>query len=192
MNKNDLKIYILLSILPLIYLTNTLEIAIFIGLVYVLLALILFAAGLLINKFSEGRLRLYSYIILAGAIITSTMFILNTYFTLNQFIGIYLSITLLLLPKFTGDKFKDISITNQLFMVVTGFITLIVIGLLREVLATGALSLPNFGVDSLELFDSKYAITILKDNSGGFILSGFIFAIIYAIPFNKEDNVDVI
>lgn len=83
MNKNNLKLFILLSILLFIYLVNILEIVFFMGLVYVVLVFIIYVGGLLINKFSEGRMCFYVYILLIVLIVIIIMIVLGIYFLLN-------------------------------------------------------------------------------------------------------------
>ena len=192
MLRNDLKPYILLSILPLVYLANTLETALFMGLVYVLLALVIYFAGILIEKFSEGRIKLYIYIILAAALITVTMTVLTTYFTLNQFMGIYLALTLFVLPQLKSDALSKEKVLPYVLMIGVGFVLLLVIGFLREFLGTGSITLLAFGVETVQVFDRAYAIAILNNASGGFILAGFIFAAVQAISFEKVGGEDVV
>lgn len=192
MLRNELKPYILLSILPLVYLANTLETALFMGLVYVLLALVVYFSGRLIDKFSEGRIKLYIYIILAAGLITVTMTILNTYFTLNQFMGIYLALTLFVLPQLKSDALSNEKVLPYIFMIGVGFILLLVIGFLREFLGTGSITLLAFGVETVQVFSREYAIAILNNASGGFILAGFIFAAVQAISFERVGDKDVV
>ncbi|HHX76693.1 MAG TPA: hypothetical protein GX698_04870 [Acholeplasmataceae bacterium] len=192
MNKNNLKPYILLSILPLVYLSNTLEIALFMGITFIMLAAIVYGAGLLIDKFSVGRMRLYTYILLVAVVITMTMTILNTYFSLNQFMGIYLALTIFTIPQLKAETSEIQKPMDYLWVILISFVALILIGFLREFLGTGSITLAAFGVDTIQVFASRFGIGILKDNSGGFILAGFVFAIIQAIPFVKEEPTDVV
>lgn len=192
MNKNNLKPYILLSILPLVYLSNTLEIALFMGITFIMLAAIVYGAGLLIDKFSVGRMRLYTYILLVAVVITMTMTILNTYFSLNQFMGIYLALTIFTIPQLKAETSEIQKPMDYLWVMLISFVALILIGFLREFLGTGSITLAAFGVDTIQVFASRFGIGILKDNSGGFILAGFVFAIIQAIPFVKEEPTDVV
>lgn len=192
MNKNNLKPYILLSILPLVYLSNTLEIALFMGITFIVLAAIVYGAGLLIDKFSVGRMRLYTYILLVAVVITMTMTILNTYFSLNQFMGIYLALTIFTIPQLKAETSEIQKPMDYVWVMLISFVALILIGFLREFLGTGSITLAAFGVDTIQLFASRFGIGILKDNSGGFILAGFVFAIIQAIPFVKEEPTDVV
>lgn len=192
MLRNDLKPYILLSILPLVYLANTLETALFMGLVYMLLALVIYFAGSLIERFSEGRIKLYIYIILAAGLITVTMTVLNTYFTLNQFMGIYLALTLFVLPQLKADALSKEKALPYVLMIGLGFVLLLVIGFLREFLGTGSITLLAFGIDTVQVFSREYAIAILNNASGGFILAGFIFAAVQAISFERVGDKDVI
>jgi len=192
MNKNNLKPYILLSILPLVYLSNTLEIALFMGITFIMLAAIVYGAGLLIDKFSVGRMRLYTYILLVAVVITMTMTILNTYFSLNQFMGIYLALTIFTIPQLKAQTSEIQKPMDYLWVMLISFVALILIGFLREFLGTGSITLAAFGVDTIQVFASRFGIGILKDNSGGFILAGFVFAIIQAIPFVKEEPTDVV
>ncbi len=192
MNKNNLKPYILLSILPLVYLSNTLEIALFMGITFIMLAAIVYGAGLLIDKFSVGRMRLYTYILLVAVVITMTMTILNTYFSLNQFMGIYLALTIFTIPQLKAQTSEIQKPMDYLWVMLISFVALILIGFLREFLGTGSITLAAFGVDTIQVFASRFGIGILKDNSGGFILAGFVFAIIQAIPFVKEEPTNVV
>lgn len=192
MNKNNLKPYILLSILPLVYLSNTLESALFMGITFIVLAAIVYGAGLLIDKFSVGRMRLYTYILLVAVVITMTMTILNTYFSLNQFMGIYLALTIFTIPQLKAETSEIQKPMDYVWVMLISFVALILIGFLREFLGTGSITLAAFGVDTIQLFASRFGIGILKDNSGGFILAGFVFAIIQAIPFVKEEPTDVV
>lgn len=192
MNKNNLKPYILLSILPLVYLSNTLEIALFMGITFIMLAAIVYGAGLLIDKFSVGRMRLYTYILLVAVVITMTMTILNTYFSLNQFMGIYLALTIFTIPQLKAETSEIQKPMDYVWVMLISFVALILIGFLREFLGTGSITLAAFGVDTIQVFASRFGIGILKDNSGGFILAGFVFAIIQAIPFVKEEPTDVV
>lgn len=192
MNKNNLKPYILLSILPLVYLSNTLESALFMGITFIVLAAIVYGAGLLIDKFSVGRMRLYTYILLVAIVITMTMTILNTYFSLNQFMGIYLALTIFTIPQLKAETSEIQKPMDYVWVMLISFVALILIGFLREFLGTGSITLAAFGVDTIQVFASRFGIGILKDNSGGFILAGFVFAIIQAIPFVKEEPTDVV
>lgn len=192
MNKNNLKPYILLSILPLVYLSNTLESALFMGITFIVLAAIVYGAGLLIDKFSVGRMRLYTYILLVAIVITMTMTILSTYFSLNQFMGIYLALTIFTIPQLKAETSEIQKPMDYVWVMLISFVALILIGFLREFLGTGSITLAAFGVDTIQLFASRFGIGILKDNSGGFILAGFVFAIIQAIPFVKEEPTDVV
>jgi electron transport complex protein RnfE len=120
------------------------------------------------------------------------MTVLGTYFSLNQLMGIYLALTIFTIPQLRLETVEDKSILDHGFMILVGFVALVLIGFLREFLGTGSIGLLAFGLDTVQVFDAKFGIAILKDNSGGFILAGFIFAIINAIPFVKEDKADVI
>ncbi|CDR31463.1 hypothetical protein Aocu_13900 [Acholeplasma oculi] len=188
MKRNDLKPFILLSLLPLIYLSTQLSIALWMGLIYSVLTLVVIGLGILIDKYLNGRIRIYTYLILMAAIITITMTILTAYVEINQWIGIYVALTLFLIPTLKEQK-EPISVWNQLFMLGVSLLTLILIGLFREVLSTGAI---NLFESNIQIFDGKYAITFFKDNSGGFILAGFIFAFIQVIPFQREVRNDVV
>lgn len=190
--KNNLKSFVLLSILPLVYLANTLETALFMGFVYILLSVIIYFTGKLINQYANGRGRVYTYIILAASIITVTMTVLNTYFDLNQFMAIYLALTIFILPQLKSKSLNDVNTLESMLMIVSGFIILTIIGFLRECLGTGSISFLAFGMDTIKVFGAEYGISILKDGSGGFIMSGFVFAVFNAIPFTKEDVEDVV
>lgn len=193
MEKHMMKSLVFLSVLPLIYISTSLEIALISGLVLVVLSLIIKGFSLLIVKFTTGRMTVYSYLLVTTAIISLTSIILGTFFNFGQLVPIYLS--LLLFNSYIVDQgtgYRDLSFKNQLIILGVSFLLLIVIGFLREFLGTGSLYLSIFGMNKVQIFNEIYGIAILKENSGGFILSGIVFAVVNAVNFNKEVQKDVV
>lgn len=191
MDKNIYKSFIFLSVLPLIYVSTDFESAFFAGLVLLVISMLIKAASLVVDKYADGMAAIYTYVILTAALISFLSILLNTYFTLNETVGIYLSL-LLFSVGLMHQRTVTVSHKGQLIISVAAFGLLVLIGLLREVLGSGSLTIASFGLSTIELFDSAYAISFLRDSSGGFILAGVVLGLVNAINLNKEVKENVI
>lgn len=188
MNLNT-KHIIALSLIPLIYVLTSLENAIVAGLVLVVVTMIIKLLSLFINNMVEGRFRTYTYMILATALVTVISIILNTYFTTFELVTVYLALIILNIEN-VYEK-KETSVLKQLLISGITFVLIILIGLIRELLGTGTLTLAMFGLETITVFAKEFAIAFLTKNSGGFVVAGFIIAMMNTIDFKKESN-DVI
>ncbi len=193
MEKNMIKSLVFLSVLPLIYIATTLEIALISVLVLVVLSLVVKGLSYVINKFTTERATVYSYLFVAAAMISLTSMILGTYFEFSQLVPVYLSLLLFNVVVIDqGKGYQQLGFKQQIIVLFGALGLLIVIGFLREFLGTGSIGFTAFGMNKVQLFNEIYAIAILKDNSGGFIISGILFAVVNAINFTKEVKADVI
>lgn len=187
--KNLVKSLILLSVLPLIFISKSLEAALISGLVLLVVTMIIKGLSLVVDKFIEGRFRNYTYIVLAAGIISVITIILGTYISTAELFSIYFALIIMNLDIVYNSEEK-ISVVKQLVISSLSLAVLIIIGLLREVLGTGTLTIALFNVEMIQIFDAKYAIGFLQQASGGFVLAGFVFGIINSFEIKKKEVVE--
>lgn len=187
--RNLSKSMILLSILPLIFIATSIEIALISGIVLFVVTMIIKLLSLFVDKFVEGRFRNYTYIVLAAGIITVLTIILGTYISTTQLYSIYFALIIMNLDIVYNPDQK-VNLVNQLIISVLSVVLLVVIGSLREVLGTGMITLSLLDVKEIVLFESKYAFAFLQQASGGFVLSGFVFGIINSINIKEKEVVE--
>lgn len=186
MIKDVYKSLIMLSILPLIYISTSFEMALLAGLVLLVVSLSIKALSLWLGHFVHPRIALYTYILLSAALVTIFTIIYGTFFSTNQLLGIYLSL-ILVNVSVIGNEEEPLEFMKHLWMSLIGFGILLVIGLLREVLGTGSFELSIFGLDAISIFDAEYGIGFLKEASGGYVLAGIIFAVVQGIQFKTKE-----
>lgn len=187
--KQFIKSMILLSILPLIFVAKSFESALIAGVVLLVVTMAIKGLSLLVDKFVEGRFRSYTYIVLSAAIISILTIVLNTYIAQTELYAIYFALIILNVDLVYNAEEK-VSVVKQLIISSLSLVALVIIGLLREVLGTGTLTIALFNVETIQIFASKYAIGFLQQASGGFVLSGFVFGIINSLDFIKVKEVD--
>lgn len=187
--KQFIKSMILLSILPLIFVAKSFESALIAGVVLLVVTMAIKGLSLLVDKFVEGRFRSYTYIVLSAAIISILTIVLNTYIAQTELYAIYFALIILNVDLVYNAEEK-VSVVKQLIISSLSLAALVIIGLLREVLGTGTLTIALFNVETIQIFASKYAIGFLQQASGGFVLSGFVFGIINSLDFIKVKEVD--
>lgn len=187
--KNLIKSSIFLSILPLVIVATSLEIALISGLVLLLVTISIKGLSFVVDKFIEGRFRNYTYIVIAAGLISVLTIILGTYLSSTELFSIYFALIIMNLDLVYNPEEKT-SFVNQLVKSLIALAILIVIGLLREVLGTGTLTISLFNLETIEIFKAKYAFAFLQQVSGGFVLAGFVFGIINSIEFKKKEVVE--
>lgn len=188
MRKIDYKSLVFLSALPLIYVSNTLEKALFVGVILLVVTMAIKGLTLLLNKYVEGRVALYSYLIIGAALLSILTIILNTYFILDEMIAVYLS--LILLNSAIIKKDDEVLVLDQLLVSLASLLILIIIGGLREVLSSGQIEFVSLFTKTFKLFNPRYGITFFKDSSGGFILAGFVFGLFNLINLSAKEDED--
>ncbi len=186
MIKDVYKSMIMLSILPLIYISTSFEMALLAGLVLLVVSVSIKALSLWLGHFVSARIALYTYILLSAAIVTVFTIIYGTYFSTNQLLGIYLSL-ILVNVSVIGNEEQPLEFIKHIWISLSGFGILLVIGLLREVLGSGSFELSIFGLNAVSIFDAEYGITFLKEASGGYVLAGIVFAVVQGIQFKTKE-----
>src|SRR5690554_1772866 len=149
MRKIDYKSLVFLSALPLIYVSNTLEKALFVGVILLVVTMAIKGLTLLLNKYVEGRVALYSYLIIGAALLSILTIILNTYFILDEMIAVYLS--LILLNSAIIKKDDEVLVLDQLLVSLASLLILIIIGGLREVLSSGQIEFVSLFTKTFKL-----------------------------------------
>lgn len=183
------KTFVLLAALPLVFVSRNLENAIYAGLGLIVVSLAIKGLSYVLPKFASDRFLVYVYIIASAALITIATLVYQTFFSVQDQVGLYLSLLIvngaLLFPKGEEQSFLKHSVYTLI-----AFGAILATGLLREFLATGGIEL-LFG--SSTLFDSEYGLTFLQDASGGFIVAGLLFALVQKfIPNDKEVEKDAV
>ncbi|VEU82997.1 Rnf-Nqr domain containing protein [Acholeplasma hippikon] len=186
--KQFVKSMIILSILPLIFISTTFENALIAGLVLVVVTMAIKGLSLLIDKLAEGRFRTYTYVILTAGIVSLLNIILGTYISQTELYSIYF-VLFILNVDLVYNPSEKVTAVKQLVISALSFVLIVFVGLLREVLGTGTLTIALFNVDTIQIFASKYAISFLQQASGGFVLAGFVFGIINSLDFIKVKEV---
>lgn len=188
MRKIDYKSLVFLSVLPLIFVSNSFEKGLFTGLILLVVSLAIKGLSYIVDKFSSDRFRIYTYLLIGTTIITILTIILKTFFVFEDMLFVYISLILLNVNIFNPSEeisFKDLSLVSLI-----SFLLLIVIGGLREVLGTGQIEFINLGSKTFKLFNPKYGLAFLKEGSGGFILAGFVFGLLNLINLEKKESED--
>lgn len=186
MIKDVYKSMIMLSILPLIYISTSFEMALLAGLVLLVVSVSIKALSLWLGHFVSARIALYTYILISAAIVTIFTIIYGTFFSTNQLLGIYLSL-ILVNVSVIGNEEQPLEFIKHIWISLSGFGILLVIGLLREVLGSGSFELSIFGLNAVSIFDAEYGITFLKEASGGYVLAGIVFAVVQGIQFKTKE-----
>ena len=186
MIKDVYKSMIMLSILPLIYISTSFEMALLAGLVLLVVSVSIKALSLWLGHFVSARIALYTYILISAAIVTIFTIIYGTFFSTNQLLGIYLSL-ILVNVSVIGNEEQPLEFIKHLWISLTGFGILLVIGILREVLGSGSFELSIFGLNAVSIFDAEYGIAFLKEASGGYVLAGIVFAVVQGIQFKTKE-----
>jgi len=186
MMKDTFKSLVMMSILPLIFISTSFEMALLAGLVMVVVTLAIKGLSLWLDTFVSKKIAVYSYILLSAALITVFSIIFQTFYSITELLGIYLSLILVNIAMMSESDEK-VSFVTYLKMVGIGFGLLLIIGLLREILGTGAFKLGIFGLDAITIFDAKFAFSFLVNASGGYILAGIVFGVYQGIEFKSKE-----
>src|SRR5690606_7860249 len=185
MNKKLIRDLSILSILPLIYVANSLEKGILLGAILLIVSMALKGVSILSDKFLERRISTYVKLMLGAALILVIQVVLSAYFTLNQLISLYLSLILFNVNIMYKEE-ETLNVIEHLISNVGALVLIILIAFFREFLGTGAITFKTIANFSTVIFESKYAISFLTSASGGFILAGFTFGVLNAMPLERE------
>lgn len=180
---------IFLMILPLIFVSNTFNSAVFSGLAFIVVAVMTYFLSLLIDNYLDKDIRIYVYILVMFTLLTIVTLCLKWWVdgVVDQ-IGIYTASALLNLLLIKNErKDEKINIANAMLVLLISIAVVVFIGFFREVLGTGSLTFFNI---QAELFDSRFAVALLSQAAGGFILTALVFAAIQAIfkPYDQESK----
>ena len=185
MDKLSLKDLSIVSILPLIYISDRFETALIAGLVLSVVSFILKGFSVGFDRFLDEKTSLYGKLIVAAMIVSIASLVLQAFLTLPETFLVYLAL-ILLNVELLHQKGKEADFKGHGKMLIMSFGLLLVIGLFREVIGTGSFGMTSFGLESISLFQSEYALSFLNQAAGGFILSGIIFGIFQSISFKKK------
>src|SRR5690606_13871811 len=190
-NKQYISNIIILAILPYNYVAYSIYKDILLGAILLIVSMALKGVSILSDKFLERRISTYVKLMLGAALILVIQVVLSAYFTLDQLFSLYLSLILFNVNVMYKEE-ETLNVVEHLISNVAAIVLIIVIAFFREFLGTGAITFKTIANFSTVIFESQYAIGFLTNASGGFILAGFTFGILNAIPLEREEKADVI
>lgn len=185
MSKARVKYWVLAGVAPLIIVITTLQSGITVGLLFLIIASLMYPFEALISKYLDGRMKVYSLIIFNTTILAILLTLINTYLSLEEMLALYASKIIIHLVH--GEDEVKVRYIDRLEHLGLVLLLCIVIGFLREFLGTGAISLFQF---KFEVFNSDYAFSFLNQPMGGFVLGGILYGIINTIRFSRKDKED--
>jgi Na+-translocating ferredoxin:NAD+ oxidoreductase subunit E len=190
--KNNPILVMGIGLCPTLAVSNSLKGALFLGVVTLIVLILSSGTISLLRKIIPNNVRVPIYIIIIGTIVTITQMILQKYF-LDVYSGVSLYISLIIvncivigrLEVFASKNDFINSILDALFIGIGFTFVICLLGLLREIFGNNTITL--FNVSSV-FGGGYYAMKILVEPSGGFILLGLMMALFNAITAKIKEN----
>lgn len=182
LTKNNPVFILMLSIAPVLALTNDLSLSIIAGInvLVILVVAFLIKRGLL-SKVPE-QLNILVNILLVATLVSISELVLQVYdLAMYDAIGIYLPLTAvsgMILTQTNSKTLDKDTFKNALIKVATQgisfLVTLILIAIIRSILTTGAVRL--FGLQ-MRVFDVAYSFTLIDSPFGAFLILSLLMAL---------------
>lgn len=182
LTKNNPVFILMLSIAPVLALTNDLALSIIAGInvLVILVVAFLIKRGLL-SKVPE-QLNILVNILLVATLVSISELVLQVYdLAMYDAIGIYLPLTAvsgMILTQTNSKTLDKDTFKNALIKVATQgisfLVTLILIAIIRSILTTGAVRL--FGLQ-MRVFDVAYSFTLIDSPFGAFLILSILMAL---------------
>jgi electron transport complex protein RnfE len=182
LTNNNPVFILMLSIAPVLALTNDLSLSIIAGInvLVILVVAFLIKRGLL-SKVPE-QLNILVNILLVATLVSISELVLQVYdLAMYDAIGIYLPLTAvsgMILTQTNSKALDKDTFKNALIKVATQgisfLVTLILIAIIRSILTTGAVRL--FGLQ-MRVFDVAYSFTLIDSPFGAFLILSLLMAL---------------
>ncbi|MBQ9899941.1 MAG: electron transport complex subunit E [Acholeplasmatales bacterium] len=189
----------LLGMCPTLATTKSVESAIGMG---ILVILVLLGSNLLISllrKIIPSEVKIPCYIVVIATFVTIVKMLTQAFVpALYSSLGVFISLIVvncIILGRAEAFASKHGPVASILDAIGTGIgytIALVIVALIRELIGTGALS---FGVYFpigkayyLHLFPAKYALSIFVQSAGGFLALGLVLAVMACYKNIKDDK----
>lgn len=189
----------LLGMCPTLATTKSVESAIGMG---ILVILVLLGSNLLISLLRNiipGEVKIPCYIVVIATFVTIVKMVTQAFIpALYSSLGVFISLIVvncIILGRAEAFASKHGPVASILDAIGTGIgytIALVIVALIRELIGTGALS---FGVYFpigkayfLHIFPQQYALSIFVQSAGGFLALGLVLAVMACYKNIKEDK----
>ncbi|CCV64950.1 Electron transport complex, RnfABCDGE type, E subunit [Alteracholeplasma palmae J233] len=178
------------SMMPILLIATSFEKGLISAIILFVISIVTTLIAYFLKDNLKGTHRTYAYIILVAMQMTIVGLLLKLVLP-NDITnsGLYLSLFIINIvvigyAELVSDRM--ISLKRNIQTSLLTFIVILIVSLLREVLGTGSIQFSLIAQNSISIFDSKYAISLLVDISGGFIITGIVAAIAFALFSKKE------
>lgn len=185
---------LVLGMCPTLGVTTSLENALGMGLSVVFVLMITNAVIASIRKIVPNEIRIPVYIVLIALVVTLIEWMLNAFLPdLYDALGIYLPLIVvncIILGRaeaYASDNTVIDSVFDGLGMGLGFTLGLSTLGITRELLGTGSISLFN-----ITLYESSVAASFLVSPPGAFLTLGILIGIINTVRLNKEKKAKAI
>ena len=189
---NNSTFIMLLGLCSVLATSNTLSSAVGMGLAVMLVLMMTNLLISLLRKIIPDEIRIPVYIIIIAATVTVVEMLMKAFTPeLTTSLGVYLQLIVvncIIMARAEVFASKNKPLDSLIDGLGTSFgylLSIVVLSLIREILGTGSLSFvnpfTNETVFSWTIFDARYAITILVNNTGAFLVLGLLLAAINAI-----------
>lgn len=192
--KNNSTFIMLLGLCPVLATTSSISSAIGMGLAMLAVIIVSNVSISLIRKIIPNEIRIPVMIVIIATIVTIVEMLMNAYLPdLAANLGTYLSIIVVncvIFARAESFALKNSVLDSLLDAIGSGLgflLSVFVLSLSREIIGTGAIDFKSFingqSVFFVRLFPEQYAISIIKENPGAFLMLGLLIALItFLIP----------
>ena len=146
----------------------------------------------LLRKIIPTEIRIPVYIIVIASMVTIVEMLMKAFTPeLTITLGVYLPLIVvncIIMARAEAFASKNNPLDSLIDGLGTGFgyiLSILVLSLLREILGTGSLTFinpfTNVTVFSWTIFDARYAISLMVDNTGAFLILGLLLSAINGI-----------
>jgi Na+-translocating ferredoxin:NAD+ oxidoreductase subunit E len=189
---NNSTFVLLLGLCSILATSNTFSSALGMGMAVMIVLMMTNLIISLIRKIIPNEIRIPVYIIIIASMVTIVEMLMKAFTPeLTVTLGVYLPLIVancIIMGRAEVFASKNGPLDSLIDGFSTGFgfvLSIIILSLLREILGTGALTFvnpfTNLTVFNVTIFDARYAITLMVDNTGAFLILGLLLAAINSI-----------
>jgi electron transport complex protein RnfE len=183
---------LLLGLCSILATSNTFSSALGMGLAVTIVLIMTNLIISLLRKIIPNEIRIPVYIIIIASTVTIVEMLMKAYTPeLTIALGVYLQLIVvncIIMARAEVFASKNNPLDSLIDGLGTGIgyiLSILVLSLIREILGTGSLTFvnpfTNVTVFSWTIFDARYAISLMVDNTGAFLILGLLLAAINGI-----------
>ena len=189
---NNSVFILLLGLCSILATSNTFSSALGMGLAVTIVLMMTNLIISLLRKIIPTEIRIPVYIIVIASMVTIVEMLMKAFTPeLTITLGVYLPLIVvncIIMARAEAFASKNNPLDSLIDGLGTGFgyiLSILVLSLLREILGTGSLTFinpfTNVTVFSWTIFDARFAISLMVDNTGAFLILGLLLAAINGI-----------